>query len=775
MRTSQHSFNAGEVTPSLYGRVDLEKFETAVATMRNFIAMPQGGATRRPGTMHVAAAKYSGKRSRLIPFIFSVTQAYIIELGEDAAGNGYMRFYMDGGQILSGASPYELVDGSGGVVIPWTAAELDEIQYFQSADKLWLCHPNWATREITRTGHTAWTISAISIGTSVSTPATPAASVVGTPATTTYSYKVTAVLADTYEESLPTAAFGVETGPAVLNTTDYIQLSWAAVAGASHYNIYKSYAGSYGYLGRAETSPFKDFGGYTPNVNDTPPTDRDPFSGAGNYPRAGCYHQQRMSFGGSDNGPQTVWLSQVGNFWNFNRSFPLRDDDACQFTLDANQVNIVRWMVSAGALLIGTAGGEWSLRSGSGSTGITPTAVDSRQESTHGSNAVQPAVAGSVTLFVQRGGRRLRELVYSWESDGYETADLSVLAEHMTFNYGITQMAWQQSPHQVLWCVREDGELLALTYMREHKVLAWHRHDLGGSGAVESVACIPQSDGGEDELWLIVNRTIDGSTARYIERMAPSFVSDDVEDATFLDSFLTYHDTADITAITQADPAVVTATAHGFSTADVVKIDDVAGMTELNGRSFSITVIDPDTFSLDDEDSSAYTAYVSGGIAAVKATTISGLDHLEGATVSILADGSPMAERVVASGEITLDRASALVHVGLPYFSDIQTLPLVIDEKARGLSVGRAMRVTRAMIRLYRSQGLNAGTDFDASMRELPWRSSGDVMGAPLPLFSGIVEADIDSEIEQVQQICLRQAAPLPCTILSITPELEAY
>lgn len=700
MRTVQRSLNAGEVTPAIYGRTDLEKWESAAALLLNFVVMPHGGATRRQGTEFVAEVKNHNAAARVIPFVFSATQAYELELGEDSSGNGYLRFYMNGGQIQSGGSPYELVNGGGGVVIPWVAADLDEIEYFQSADKLWLTHPDWDTQEITRTGHTAWTIESYSVGTSTSTPASPSASSQGTTGATTYQYKVTAVAASSYEESLPTAVFGVSDGNATLSAADYVALSWTAVAGATHYNIYKNYAGTYGYLGRSETNSFDDHGDFTANINEAVPTDNDPFSGVNDKPRAGCFHKQRISFGGSDNNPQTINMSQTGNFWNFNKSFPLRDDDACAFTLDANQVNVIRWMVSVKNLIVGTAGGEWSLKPGASGYGITPTSVDANQESAWGSDPIQPAVAGNAVLFVQRGGRRLRELIYSWESDGYASADLSVLAEHLTRTYRITQVAWQQAPHQVLWCVRSDGILLGLTYMREHKVLAWHHHEIGGDGIVESVSCIPQADGGEDELWMVVRRTIDGSTVRYIERMSSSFISDDVEDATFIDSFLTYSGAA--------------------------------------------------------------------------ATTITGLDHLEGATVSILADGSVMAPRVVSGGSITLDFAAELVHVGLGYDSDLETLPLSYETKS-GPTIGRQCRIKNVVLRLYRSQGLLVGPDED-HLYDVPWRSSGDELGEALPLFSGLTDRiDVDAETSMEQSLLIRQDQPLPCTILAIIPDMEAY
>jgi hypothetical protein len=692
----QRSFNAGELTPKLLARGDLTKYFAGASTMLNWVVEPQGGATRRPGLEYIAAAGYSGSAVRLIPFVFNVTQAYILELGVNATGHGYIRFYMDGGQIQSGGSAYELVDGGGGVTIPWTAAQLMEIKYTQSADVLSLYHPAWMTLEITRTGHTAWTITSMSIGASASAPTTVAAVLTGTGTGTDHSYKVTTVLADTFEEGLPCAAVTTD-GPATLDTTNFMTLTWDAMTGANHYYVYKAKAGTYGYLGRADSETFVDDGSIIANVNDTPPQNKNPFSGAGLYPAAGVFHQQRLAAGGATLAPQEVDLSQTANFHNFNRSFPLRDDDACTFVLASNQVNVIRWMVSAKSLIIGTTGSEWSLNGGNYGSPITPSSVQANQESQYGSENVQPVTAGNVILFVQRGGRRLREMVYSYDADGYISADLLVMADHLTEGYGIIDMAFQQSPNQVVWCVRSDGVLLGMTYMREHEVVAWHRHTTGADGLFESVAVIP-GDNGEDELWVVVKRTINGSDVRYIERLATTFISNSLEDAFFVDSGLSYSGAA--------------------------------------------------------------------------VTSVSGLDHLEGETVSVLADGSPQANRVVSGGSITLDSSSSVVHVGLPYNSDLMPMPMEVGEANKSMR-GTPARITKAILQIHRSMVVKVGSSFD-SLDEIWFRDSYDLVGEPLDPFSGLVEKEIDSEPSRTQQVAIRQDKPLPLTVTGLIVEIEA-
>jgi hypothetical protein len=690
----QRSFNAGELTPKLLGRSDLDKYHSGCATLLNFTVQPQGGATRRPGSQYIATSGYGANAVRIFPFIFSVTQAYILEFGVNGDGDGYMRVFMDGGQILDGANPYEIVHGVASDVLPWDADELAEVMITQSNDVLELYHPNYPTVEITRTGHTSWTARNQTIGATITAPTGAGVALTGAGSGTDHYYVVTTVADGTYEESLPCAAVHAD-GPASLDTSNFMTVSWSAVAGAGHYYVYKAKAGTYGYLGRADGLSFKDDGSIIPNVNDTPPQEKNPFDGADNYPAAGTFHQQRLVQGGSLNSPQQVDHSQTANFKNFNISFPLRDDDACSFILNSNQSNAIRWLVSAKSLLIGTQGGIFSMSGGGGYRDpITPSSIQANEENADASANVAPVKVGNVVIYVQAGGRGVNELVYSYDADGHIAADMLVMADHLTEDYGIIQMAYQQRPNRVVWCVRSDGTLLGMTYMREHEVVAWHKHSTGASGKVESVAVIPGDDG-EDELWMVVKRTINEADVRYIERLATSFTGDDLSDAFFVDSGLSY---------------------DGAAT-----------------------------------------------------TSVSGLDHLEGETVSVLADGSPQADRVVASGAITLDSSSTKVHVGLGYNSDLVTMPL---ESVKYSASGRQQRIISLVVQLYKTIALQAGASLD-DLYDIFFRDNLDPVGEPLDPFTGKKELNVTDGYNKTKQIAIRQSQPLPLTVTSFIADIE--
>jgi hypothetical protein len=285
------------------------------------------------------------------------------------------------------------------------------------------------------------------------------------------------------------------------------------------------------------------------------------WSAANGYPSAICFHDQRLMAGGTTLFPTTIWGSQSGDYENFG--IGPYDGDALEYRIAANQVNEMRWMLPTKALLVGTAGSEFRVVGGADSP-LTPSNVDVKNETTHGSADVSPVRIGHKLVFVQRAGRKLREIGYAFDSDSFIAGDLTTLSDHLTEG-GIVEMAYQQEPESILWCVRADGVLLGLTYNREQEVLAWHRHET--DGLVESACAIPDPTNNRDELWLAVNRTIGGATKRYVERMDP----DQIE----ADSFIAYSGAAAtaIPGLSHLEGETVDALADGF----VVKGRVVAG------------------------------------------------------------------------------------------------------------------------------------------------------------------------------------------------------
>ena len=499
-----------------------------------------------------------------------------------------------------------------------------------------------------------------------------------------------------------------------------------------------------------------------------------------NYPRTIGFFEGRLVFASTPLEPERFDASVSGDWGDFaptqRSDGAVADDSALSYQLGgANDVQVIRWVATLRNLILGTTGGIWLVQASSQNEAVTPTNINLPRSSAFGCAAVQPVTAFNSVIYVSRTGKKILAAGYSQGSEDYVTEDLTIMAEHVT-GAGIDFLEYQQEPHSVVWALRSDGELAAMTYERGQKVHGWHRHVIGGSfgsgnAVVESVAVIPAPNEDHDQVWLIVKRTVNGATVRHIEFMEQDFSdTDDIDSAFYLDSGLSLNRTGasgvkDISGATVADPVVITATSHGFSDGNTVRITHVKGMTELNGKSFTVANKTTHTFELSGVDGSGYTAWAEDGEVRKEVTAISGLDHLEGETVQVLADGAVHPDVTVASGAITLASAASEVHIGYSYNADVQTVPFESQDR-RGSTVGRTKRPTHAAVRLHRTLGILHGPD-SSNLTRVPFRSAGDPMDAPPPLFTGLKELTLAHGHGTEPVLYLRQADPLPAMILS--------
>lgn len=749
-------FTAGVLSPALFARVDLAKFDLGAKTLENFVVHAEGGVSNRPGTEFVLRAL--GERVRLVPFAFSTEQTYVLELGA-----GYLRVLKDGAavtepaQAVTAVAPGEpvaltvpghgwasgdwiflealgglealngrfyrialtgpdevtladldgqAVDGAGlpawtgggtaervyRIATPWQAEDLARLKFVQSADTMYLTHPGHAPRKLTRSADDSWSLATVTFQPSILPPGGLSAS--GGAGGSTQFYRVTAVKAETFEESTPA---GVSNGAAP-TSGDPVALSWNAVAGAAKYNVYKLDNGIYGWIGASETTAFKD-DNIAPDVSDTPPTGRNPFAAAGRYPAVVGLHEQRSVWGASEEEPQKTWMSTSSNYENLNVSTPSKDDDAVTFTIAARQVNEIRHYVSLGDLLLFTSGGEFKVNGGE-EVALTPSNVNVKPQSYRGCSHVPPVVVGNTVLYVRYDGRAVYDLGYQLAADGYTGNEVTVLAKHLFQGEAtIREMAYAQTPWSVIWCVLGDGSLAALTYMREHEVWAWSRHTT--KGRVESIAVVREAE--EDVVYLAVRRSVQGGERLYLERMKPR---EDriIEEAFFLDSGLSYDG--------------------------------------------------PPTASL------------------------AGLGHLEGESVAILADGGVQPRQVVTGGRVALQTAAARIHVGLPYEATIETLPVTVNDPA---AAARRLRIHRVLLRVVGARGVRVGpgggtygggSDGGGDLIEFKQRA-GEPYGTPTRPFTGQIGLNVAPEWSEDTTILVRQSDPLPITVLGMTAQVE--
>jgi len=587
----------------------------------------------------------------------------------------------------------------------------------------------------------------------------------------TYTYVITAVDADGIE-SLASTAVSVTTES--LSTTGGVRITWNTVSGAVYYRIYKDPSNNtqtYGWIGDSNNINFDDYN-IAPITSDAPPEDRQPFTGADTKPAAVNYYQQRQIFANTNNEPQTTFTTQVANYKSLRTSNFARDDDAVTFTIAAQQVNEIRHIISLDSLVLLTSGGEWLVSEGQNRI-LTPSTIGVRIQSYNGASWVKPVVINSTVLYLQEKNARIRDLGYQFSSDKWTGDDLSIMSEHLFEGHTITEMAYADEPYGILWCIRDDGVLLGLTYLREHQVWGWHHHVTDGE--FESVATI--SEDGRDAVYVIVKRTINGQTKRYVERLEKR-ESKIAEDAFYVDSGLSYNGlTAVITGAAQTKPVVITAASHGYSNGDNIRIKDVVGMTELNGDDYIIENVTANTFDLSKIDGTSYTAYIEGGLATKLTSALSGLDHLEGKKVAILTDGYVTENQIVSSGTITLTRAAAKVHVGLPYTPVIELLD--IDTASATETVkAQSVSVSKVTIEVEGTRGGFVGARQDATsgqsttFQEIKPRFDSDGYDA-IALKTYKQEVIIDPSWNKGGGVRIEQRSPLPMAILSVIPRVD--
>ena len=803
------SFVSGELGSKLDGRTDFDKYRTGCKTLENFLVHPQGAATRRVGTQFISEVKTSANKTRLIPFEFSTTQTYILEFG-----NQYIRFYKDKGQILSGGSPYEIAS-------PYLTAELFEIKFAQSADVLYICHPNHAVRKLSRTGHTSWTLEELLFTygpflddntetTTLSSSAISGNSVTITASATTGINNNTG-FQTTDVGRLVSIGYGLgyaeitaRTSTTVV-TADILETLAPKVnpsklskeISASDTTIVVDKIDDYAATGTiriddelitytGKDAATRSFTGCTRGTSSTTAVTHrtlafvysteniattkwklGAFSNFSGHPACVSFFEQRLVFAGTNTEPQTIYFSKSGDYENFATG--TLADDAMIYTIASNQVNRVRYLKAQRTLIIGTTGGEFTVTADGTDAAVTPTNLTIKKQSSFGTADVDALPVGNAVIFLQKAKRKFRELAYNFDSDGYVAPDLTILNDAVT-DSGINEFTYQQEPSSILWAVRDDGILIGLTYQRSENVVAWHKHKLGGSfgtnqfGIVESIASISGTLD-EDELWVIVKRTINGSTKRYIECFSDfDFDETNSTDFKFLDSFLSYSGPSTTLngTISSSATSIVLTDASSFTATGTILIDNER--ISYTGKSTNTLTGCTRGFN-----STAAATHTTGATVKQVVNSFSGLSHLEAQSVGILADGSTHANKTVSSGAITLDRYVNKAAVGLNYSSVLQTMRIEGGAE-EGTSQGKTKRISKVVLRLFETVGVKVGPDLN-NLETIPFRSSSDPMDTPVSTFlAGDKEIEFRDDYNTDGFIFVKQEQALPCSVLAIYP-----
>lgn len=557
-------------------------------------------------------------------------------------------------------------------------------------------------------------------------------------------------------------------------------ITWTAVDGAAKYAVYKATNGAYGLLGITEDVTFNDYN-IEPDASVGPPSARNPFYGVDNYPATAGYYEQRRVMGGSNDAPDASDYSKIGASSNFAQSSPLLDDDAFRATLTAQNVQEIRHYVPGNDLLVFTSSSEWDVNSGPDAA-FSATSIKQKPQSAWGAGHQQPIVAGDTVLYVGVSNAEVRSFTYNIQKNGYGGSNLNLLANHLLKNATISQWSFAHSPESRVHIVRSDGQALTMTFEPEQEVVAWTHWDTLRGKFEDVVSLTQQTSSTEDGVYFVVKRKINGSTVRYVERVGSRrFVA--VEDAYFVDCGLSYDNPAAITAITQANPIVVTAAGHGFANGDEVDFSDIIWHSDfdatdnetqpdqLNGHRYTVASVTTDTFRVTDSDGnaidgSAYNFYAESGYVRKAVSTISGLDHLEGEDVAVLSNGDVTRGLTVSAGSITLPRKGSRVHIGLKFISDFETLDI---EAGRESLQGQWKKVSAVTVRVENSRGFFAGPD-SSHLVEAKWREL-EGFGEPTALLTGDKRITLTPQWNTHGRVFLRQRDPLPLTVLATIPE----
>jgi hypothetical protein len=709
----QTNFSAGELSPRLYGRVDLAKYNDSVKLARDVVLLQHGGARGRPGTVFVGEVKDSAAPTRIIPFVFSQTDAYLVE-----GGDGYFRFWKNGALL---GLPYE-------IGTPYSGFAIFEADFAQGADSMFLVRQNITPRRLRRFGDTRWTLDEVpfapapfdEVGHSQATEITLGALTGATTATAAAAaflasdvgrtithaggialitgYTSTTVVdvtvtSDFESVTLPASEWVLTGSPQTSCTpTDeepvglVTQLTLAAAGWrATDVGKYVQLNGGMLRITNFVSTTVVD-ARIESVLSATVAAEANAWTIEGSvwnaidgYPRTVSLHQQRLVLAGSPKYPQTVWGSRSGLYFDFTKG--VLDDDSYSFTLGSDEINPIEHLSSNRDLMALTFGGEWTITGGIEKP-ITPTNVRAQPQAKAGAANVRPEQVDDDLYYVQRGVSALRTLGFAIELGGYQSGEASTLFEHLARG-GVEAISYAQSPERVLWVLKDDGTLLPVTISREQNVRAGALCTIAG-GVVESIATIPED--GEDRTYLVVRRTIDGATKRYVERL----------------DWNTYCDSA--------------------ITADL----------------------------------------------APAAATVTGLDHLEGLSVVAVADGIDVGDFMVSGGEIELPRTASQVVVGLRY---TPTLRLLAPEFGTGMGASFGRRVHNGSTKVLFSDTIGCTVNGDP----LEFRAFGTgILNQPVEPFSGFKEISDRSWDRDAGEIELAQPQAYPWCVLAVVRRMTA-
>lgn len=682
-----------------------------------------------------------------------------------------------------------------GNVTPWLEADLPDLKFTPSLDTVYVEHPNYALRKISRLADDKWNIDTVSFGTSVDTPQNHAVSVSGT----SNWHVITAVDANGNESKSTTPP---------LKTDNSGTITWDRVDGALQYNIYgnrSSETAPLGFVLTVEQSATPSIIGETlvdaliagPDFNQAPPAGEDPFVGTDNYPAAGTFFEQRLVLAGSNNAPQMFRGSKTTQFEDYLAAKVPVDDDAYAYRLEANESNPIRWIISSENMIIGTLGAIWRVKHPANKNSITPTeAPDAKAQVKIGASKISPVEIGTTILFVSSNKNVIYDLGFSLEKDSLTENNRSILAEHLFYGRTIDGWCYQREPYSTIWGFLDNGSVFGLTYMPEHEVIGFHQHDYGGE--TESMDSLNQQDG-FDSVTMINKRTINSNTVRYIEAMMPrieplttgSQGESDISSSFFMDSGLQY------------DGAAAT-TFSGLLHLEGEDLAILADGVEVTDKTATEHSIVNSTYKWTQVGATAeyYLELAAGGdplittkpsnvfIGGSKATegAVTGLNDGEwdwaqdpGSTFytvyvkidATATDPDDTVDDYITINALTLSSSASKVNIGLPITGIVETL----DIEPQGSDGDIQRRDNQVSIVTFRLKDTaNGSFEFGSQSDRLDTMTFGkpETDNVSNSLLVGDAKRNIKGSDYKHSRLYIKTTKPLPVTILALYPVLES-
>lgn len=804
IRLIQSNFSGGEASPRSIGRRDVERYFSSTALMQNMRPVPQGGVVRRSGTRFVAEVKDSADIARLIPFRYGDGDSYVLELGD-----AYQRVYRERAQVISStktvtgvtkANPGEVtaashgfstgdqvyLDGivgmtelngrrftvtstgantftigvnttgyttysSGGTAskiheatTPWADDDLYGLRWTQSANTLYVAHPDYHPQTVTRTSaHAGWTI--------------------GKYLFEDGPYLDLNETATTLTPSATTGSVTIAASASLFASTDVgrlVRMLHGGTWGSARITAYTSAT-------QVSATVERTLGG----TGAVTTWRLGVWSDTTGWPSAVGFFQQRLFWANNTIRPSSVWGSKSDAFLLHaptDASGTVADNDGINYTIADNMVNAF-YDIQPGEnfLMLFSGTSVWSLAGGSGGV-LAPTAapnVSKLLEYGISQNVPTARIGGSV-MFASPSGRAVRSISYDARRGGYVAPRNEIFSEHITKG-GLLESAVQREIDQIVYYTREDGELVGNLWNSDEDINAWFRYVIGGDGEVESVAIIPNPDVTKaDDVWLVVKRTINGQTRRFVEYIEDDFDPAARLDGLFLDCALTYDGrlaatltpgAATGTGVTfTASASVFTASMVGqkiFKYDSDFRVTGIATITAQAGTTATVTI----TASFGD------TSVIASGSWAVAKNTFSQFWHLEGETIVGCGDGAVTEELTVEDGIVTTEDYYGVFHAGYPYTSVLKGLPM--EETRFGTIAGAVTKIEGVILYLINSVGFKYGKDA-ASAVPVKQRDYADYMDTALPLYTGTVRvAWPDGHNKNDRSYYIEQSDPLPLEV----------